>query len=185
MVARNSACPCLSGKRFKHCCGTLHSAECGPNVSDEDLTLALMRADDHHLAQRIEPSARSLLNLGMALGEYGIHSVPVGSGGPPIVERARRLNDRLFMPKELMTGGLHLGAYLFRDMFCRLYAPLAMGRTFIDFWKMADLNDEQKFWIAQDSADLGRFNDQAGDILDFGYGWSLGMDDLSHCVRKT
>ena len=46
-----------------------------------------------------------------------------------------------------------------------------MGRAFIDFWKMVDLNDEQKYWIAQDPAGLARFTDQAGDILDFGYGW--------------
>jgi hypothetical protein len=66
---------------------------------------------------------------------------------------------------------MHLGAYLFRDMFCRLYAPIAFGIAHIDFWKLIDLNDVQRQWLASIPEELDRFTDQAADILDFGYGW--------------
>jgi len=82
------------------------------------------------------------------------------------------LNKQLFVPKELMTGGSHLGAFLFRDMFCRLYAPIAFGAARIDFWMMLDLNELQKRWLSASEEMLDRFTDQAAGILDFGYGWS-------------
>lgn len=64
-----------------------------------------------------------------------------------------------------------MGVFMFRDMFCRLYAPLAYGRCRIDFWQMLDLSDFQKQWLANDPEALARFVDQAMDVLDFGYGW--------------
>src|SRR5690606_15829484 len=62
--------------------------------------------------------------------------------------------------------------FLFRDMFCRLYAPIAFGTSHIDYWKMLDLSDLQKRWLVNSQESLDRFTDQAADILDFGYGSS-------------
>jgi hypothetical protein len=171
MAPRNAPCPCGSGKRFKHCCGTMADPSSRPEIDDRDLLAALKRADDHHLAQGLEPGARHLMNIGKALEEFGIHTFLMGRGAPPIVERARRLCDQLFVAKERQTGGMHLGAYLFRDMFCRLYAPIAFGTARINFWTLLELNDIQKQWLAAVPEELGRFTDQAADILDFGYGW--------------
>ncbi|MDF0542777.1 SEC-C metal-binding domain-containing protein [Sphingobium sp. H39-3-25] len=171
MTTRNSPCPCGSGKRNKHCCGKIDSLSSHLEISDQDLLAALKRADDHHLAEGLEPSARHLMNIGKALQEFGIHAILMGRGTPPIVDRTRQLCDLLFIPKELQSGGMHLGAYLFRDMFCRLYAPIAFGTAHIEFWKLIDLNDVQRQWLASIPEELDRFTDQAADILDFGYGW--------------
>lgn len=172
-VSRNAPCSCGSGKRHKHCCGSWKSAlPDGDDISDTELLRALMAADDLHMAQGLEPSARSFLNVGKALESIGIHAVLMGFGAPPIVERTRELNDKLFTPKELRDGGMHLGAFLFRDMFCQLHAPIAFGECMIDFFKMVDLNDIQKAWLAEKPDALACFVDQAADILDFGYGWT-------------
>jgi hypothetical protein len=109
------------------------------------------------------------MNVGKALQEFGIRTVLMGRGAPPIVERTQRLCDLLFIPKELQSGGMQFGAYLFRDMFCRL--PIALGRAHIAFWKLVELNDVQKQWLAEIPEERDRFTDQAADILDFGYGW--------------
>jgi len=171
--SRNAICPCGSGKRYKHCCGSSKSAlPSGDDISDTELLRALMAADDLHMAQGLEPSARSFINVGKALESFGIHAVLMGFGAPPIVERTRELNDKLFTPKELRDGGMHLGAFLFRDMFCQLHAPIAFGECLIDFFKMVDLNDIQKAWLAETPDALACFVDQAADILDFGYGWT-------------
>ena len=171
--SRNATCPCGSGKRYKHCCGSISSASTdGVEISDEELLRALKAADELHLEQGMEPSARSILNVGKALEAFGIHTVLMGRHAPPIVERTMALSNQLFMKKELQDGGLHLGAFLFRDMFCRLYAPIAFGECMIDFFKLVDLTDVQKGWLAETPEELARFVDQASDILDFGFGWS-------------
>jgi len=141
-------------------------------ISDEEMIEALKRADTVGRAKGEEPSARELMNVGRALGEFGVTSFRItGRDRPDIVQRAQELNRMLFMPRELQAGGVHLGAFLFRDMFCRMYAPIAFGRAHIDFWKLVDLNDFQKAWLASDEHDLARFTDQAADIIDFGYGF--------------
>lgn len=161
-MARNRECPCQSGRRYKHCCGAL---------DDTDLLDALARADDEGIALGEEPSARSLLNVGRALRELGYGTITLaGRNVPPIVKRAQELNRQLFVPKEIQTGGIHLGAFLFRDMFCRLYAPVMFGSPRVDFWAMLDLSDLQKRWISGSPETLDRFTDQSADILDFGYG---------------
>lgn len=173
MASRNDPCACGSGKRYKHCHGAFATTRDPDNgVTDQELIAALKRADDEGVRLGEEPPARNLQNIGRALGEFGYHSfVLMGRGTPPIVERAHKLNDMLFVPKELQTGGMHLGAFLFRDMFCRLYAPIAFGTCRIDFWQMLELSNFQKQWLAEDPGSLARFVDQASDILDFGYGW--------------
>lgn len=172
MTTRNDPCPCGSGKRFKHCHGS-HAAtrDAEVEVTDEVLVAALKRADDEGIRLGEEPPARSLQNIRRALREFGYESfVLMGQDTPKIVERAQKINDLLFLPKDLKAGGLHLGAFLFRDMFCRLYAPIAFGTAFIDFWQMLDLSDFQKHWLAEDEMSLARFRDQAADVLDFAYG---------------
>ena len=171
-ISRNSPCSCGSGDRFKHCCGAWRSASNDHSgIEDADLLASLKRADDSNLAEGLEPSARSIMNIGKALESFGIHTFLMGAGAPPLVERTRRISNQLFVPKELQTGGMHPRAYLFRDMFCRLYAPVAFGECAIDFWQLIDLNDIQKRWVAESPDELARFTDQAADILDFGYGW--------------
>ncbi len=172
MNSRNGLCTCGSGKRFKHCHGAFSSTSDKDGVSDPALIAALKRADDEGIRLGEEPPARNLLNIGRALREFGYQEFTLmGRGTPPLVQRAHILNDMLFVPKERQAGGMHLGAFLFRDMFCRLYAPIVVGRAQIDFWKMLDLSDFQKAWLAESPEDFARFTDQASDILDFGYGW--------------
>jgi hypothetical protein len=173
MIKRNADCSCGSGKRFKHCCGAIGGLDSSKEVSDEQLLSALKRADDEHIANGIQPGGRDMMNIGKALQSFGIQAILMGPDHmvPEISKRARAINNSLFIPKELQVGGQHLGAFLFRDMFCQLYAPIAFGRTRIDFWKMIDLTDFQKTWLAEDPAKLGQFTDQAMDVLDFGFGW--------------
>ncbi|BBE34307.1 SEC-C metal-binding domain-containing protein [Sphingosinicella microcystinivorans] len=172
MPLRNNLCACGSGKRHKHCHGAVvESREIENNVTDQALIAALKRADDEGIRLGQEPSARSLLNIGRALREFGYEEfVLIGRNKPSIVERAQKFNNMLFVPKELKMGCMHLGAFLFRDMFCRLYTPVSVGEVRIDFWEMLDLSDFQKKWLTENPDDLACFTDQSADILDFGYG---------------
>ena len=174
MVQRNANCPCGSGKRFKHCCGSINSFVHEHEISDQQLLAALKKVDTDHISGGLEPSARELMNVGKALQSFGIQAILMGPDHmvPAISRRAQRINRTFFIPKNLQVGGLHLGGFLFRDMFCQLYAPVAFGTCRINFWAMLDLTDFQKAWLAEDAAQLAQFTDQSMDILDFGYGWS-------------
>jgi hypothetical protein len=173
MTQRNASCPCGSGKRYKHCCGSLNPCRQSQEISDEQLLAALKKADEDNIADGLQPGAREMMDIGKALRTFGIQAILAGPEHlvPEISKRARRINKTLFIPRELQVGGLHLGAFLFRDMFCQLYAPITFGTCRIDFWKLLDLTDFQKSWLADDPELLGRFTDQSMDILDFGFGW--------------
>lgn len=172
--SRNQLCYCGSGKRFKHCHGTsdVPRDASGEFVTDRMLLDALKRADSEGMALGEEPSYRSIENISRALKKFGYESfIIMGAGTPPIVERAQKLNNLLFMPNELQAGGMHLGVFMFRDMFCRLYAPIAFGECSIKFLEMVDLSEFQKRWLMESPDDFARFVDQSADVLDFGYGW--------------
>lgn len=95
----------------------------------------------------------------------------VGDSAPQIVQRIHSANNRLFRPIDSREGGVHLGFFMFRDLFARLYAPIIMGAPFVDFVSLVDLSDDQKRWMADDTMAMARLEDQAIDILDFAYGF--------------
>lgn len=173
MQRRNEACYCGSGKRFKHCHGAdVPTNSNGDEVPTDEVLLATLKSiDEKNRLERMEPSARNLLNVGEALAKLGYNGeVVMGSGASPLVQRTQKLNDMLFVPKELRSGAVHVGAYLFKDMFTQLHAPIIFGAPRLDFWQMIDLNDVQKIWLSESQTDANRFIDQAIDILDLGYG---------------
>ena len=112
------------------------------------------------------------MNAHEALASFGIYAA-IASSMPdsPVAARCKKLNDELFLPKDLQMGSFHLGVFMFRDMFCHLYAPGSFGSPAIDMWNYLDLSDFQKDWLRTLPDELARFEDQSIDILDFGYGW--------------
>lgn len=172
-LSRNRACECESGKKYKHCCGALS----GPTddyagISDEELLGHVHAADDEGLAAAESPKQRAFQNVLRVLRCLNIDGVIlVGRHAPPIVHRIHRANDLLFRPEDKQEGGIHLGAYMFRDIFSRLYVPLIFGSPQVDFSKLIDLSDYQKKSLDTDPVESARFLDQAVDLMDFGYGW--------------
>lgn len=166
-------CGCGSGKRLKHCCGQLGIGADGyALISDEQLQDLVFKADDEGLAKGEEPKDRAFRNVRRILEYLEIDGVVlVGENAPPIVKRIHAANRQIFRVLDSQEGGIHLGAFMFRDIFCRFCVPIAFGNARIDFFQLIDLSDFQKRWLFADSKELARFKDQAIDLLDFGYGW--------------
>lgn len=59
---------------------------------------------------------------------------------------------------------------MFRDVFSRLYVPIAFGTVNIDPFTLTDLNQNQIEWLVGRPEDLSIFIDQFVDIFDFGGG---------------
>ena len=168
--SRNRTCPCGSRQRFKHCCGALADKSLRP--TDDELCELACEADDEGLLLREEPKQRAFMNVLRMLAKLGIDGVPlIGDHSPKIVQRIHRANNRLFRPIDQREGGVHLGFFMFRDLFARLYVPMIFGSPRIDFWSLLDFSEDLKLRLAADDEAMARFGDQAFDLLDFGYGF--------------
>lgn len=166
---RNALCSCNSGFRFKHCCGALSDAVARP--SSAELERLAIEADDEGLNLGEEPKQRAFTNVLRMVKRLGLDGVVlIGKGAPPIINRIHAANNRLFRPVDMREGGVHLGFFMFRDLFAQLSVPLILGAPYVDFVKQLDLSDDQKRWLAADEEAMGRFEDQALDLFDFGYG---------------
>lgn len=138
----------------------------------DELERLAIEADDEGLNEGEEPNQRAFKNVLRMLQRLGVEGVPiVGDHSPKIVKRVHRANERMFRPADMAEGGIHLGLFMFRDLFARLYVPMIFGSPALDFWKLLDLSDDQKRWMATDEEALVRFDDQCLDLLDFGYGF--------------
>ena len=119
-----------------------------------------------------EPKQRSFKNVLRMLERLGIDGVPLtGDKSPQIVKRVHAANDQLFRPVDQREGGIHLGFFMFRDLFSRLYVPLMFGSPRVEFFNLLDLSHDQKRWMSTDAEAMARFEDQAVDLFDFAYGF--------------
>lgn len=163
-------CPCGSHRKFKYCCGALSKETARP--TDAELENLAIEADDQGLLLGEKPKQRAFKNVLRMLTILGIDGVPLtGDSSPEIVKRVHRANNRLFRPIDKREGGIHLGFFMFRDLFSRLYVPLVLGSPKVDFVALLDLSDDQKRWMSADTEAMARFEDQAFDLFDFAYGF--------------
>lgn len=171
-MSRNDRCFCGSGLRVKHCCGSSTLVNEYAAIDDDKLRRLVHSADDEGLHAGEEPKQRTFQNVLRVLKTLRIDDVVlVGANAPPIVQRIHVANNSLFRPEDQREGGAHLGAFLFRDIFCRLSVPLICASREVDFLEMIDLSDYQKSWLSESPESVAHLIDQAVDLLDFGYGW--------------
>ncbi|MEQ9661265.1 MAG: hypothetical protein RLN87_01810 [Parasphingopyxis sp.] len=150
----------------------MRAADAYVHISNDELQNFVRIADDEGLGAGEEPKQRAFKNVLRVLEALAIDGVVlIGERAPPIVKRIHAANNLLFRPEDQREGGVHLGAFLFRDLFSRMSVPLIFGSPHIDFFKIIDLSDYQKAWLAESPGDVARLTDQAADLLDFGYGW--------------
>lgn len=191
MTSRNEPCSCGSGKKFKHCCGSSAIEDPYAHITDDQIRETLHAADDEGFSKGEEPKQRAFKNILGALKRLNIDGVVVaGANAPPIVQRLHAANNLLFRKQDQAVGGIHLGAIMFRDIFARFAVPLIFGSPTVDFFEILDLSGYQKKWLASNVVELGRFEDQSIDLMDFGYGWmefghglSLPKLALEHIYR--
>lgn len=143
------------------------------HITDEEIRKAVHAADDEGFANGEPPNKRSFENTLRVLKHFDIEGVILtGWGKAPIVSRIQAANSALFRKQDQAGGGIHLGAIMFRDLFARFEVPVIFGSPNIDILELVDLTEYQRGWLASDGSESERFQDQALDLLDFGYGMS-------------
>jgi hypothetical protein len=183
-INRNQPCPCGSGRRNKHCCGSLAvptTTSRGKSITDNDLFALVIAADEEGLRAGEDPKQRAFMTIRRVMqqlrpGGY----VLAGIGAPPEIDRIQGIIHNLYRPQDISVGGVHMGAFMFRDVFARLSVPIGFGTFRLDPLEHVDLSNTQKDWLRTRPADYAMLCDQFLDIFDFGY----GLMDLGH-TRKV
>lgn len=95
----------------------------------------------------------------------------------PLFNAVNQIYNKLYRPQDLYMPPMHMGAFMFRDVFFSLRIPLIFGSPAInpvDF--LVDISEIQKQWLFSDKQSGLTFFDQVIDVMDFVY----GLDDLEN-----
>ncbi len=109
------------------------------------------------IAQRLQPGSSSILQ------------------SDPLFNAVNHIYGELYRPSDLHMPPMHIGAFMFRDIFFPLRIPVIFGSPAInpvDF--LVDVPERQKQWLFTDQQSGLAFFDQVIDLMDFVY----GLDDL-------
>lgn len=139
--------------------------------TDEQLQSLIVAADDEALQEGTEPRQRPFSVIPKVMEKLGYKEFVFGGQGTlPIVDKIAALHRTLYRPSDLAIGGIHGGIFMFRDVFARVYVPIAFGHAAIDPFTLTDLSSNQLGWLGTRKYDLHMFLDQFMDIFDFGGG---------------
>ncbi|NET02519.1 MAG: hypothetical protein F6K61_18565 [Sphaerospermopsis sp. SIO1G1] len=139
-----------------------------------DLMKLVIEVDDELIQKGLEPFQRRQAT-------YLIIAQRLNPGSSVILEHdllfnaVNQIYKELYRLTDLVMPPIHIGAFMFRDVFFPLHIPLIYGSPAInpvDF--LIDVPDIQKQWLFNDQQTGLTFFDQVIDLIDFTY----GLDDL-------
>lgn len=140
-------------------------------ISGDQLRDIIIAADDEALAEGAASNQRSMRVVSKTMKQLGFDGyVAFGVGTHPMVKHIRSIYASLYRPSDLQVGGVHGGIFMFRDVFARIYIPIAFGKVEFDPFTLTDLSKNQLGWLATRPTDLAVFLDQFTDIMDFAGG---------------
>ncbi|WP_341365000.1 hypothetical protein P8T57_07035 [Thalassospira sp. SN3W] len=145
--------------------------------SDEKLMSMVVSADNDAFIAGVEPKKRVFPVIQSVMRQLGYESyVLAGLHEDPLVGRIQRLHSSMYRSKDLATGGVHGGVYMFRDVFVQISIPMIYGQVELDILSLTDMSDLQKKLLCMNPEFLAQFADQLIDVFDFGAGL-VGFDD--------
>jgi HEPN domain-containing protein len=108
------------------------------------------------IAQRLQPGSSSIIQ------------------SDPLFNAVNHIYSELYRPSDLLVPPMHVGAFMFRDVFFPLRIPLIFGSPAIPVDFLVDVPEIQKRWLFTDQQSGLAYFDQVIDLMDFVY----GLDDL-------
>lgn len=92
-----------------------------------------------------------------------------------------KIYDYLYRPSDLYMPALHVGVFMFRDIFFQIRIPVIFGRPNVNPVSfLCDATDRQKQWIFENKASGYIFLDQCIDLMDMVYGLEDGIKGVEH-----
>lgn len=134
----------------------------------------VIEVDDELIREGVEPFQRPLaacIRIAQRLQPRSSFSLQ----SDPLFNAVNHMYSELYRSSDLHIPPLHVGAFMFRDVFFPLRIPVIYGSPAInpvDF--LADIPETQKRWLFTDKQSGLAFFDQVIDLMDFVY----GLNDL-------
>nr|WP_290224214.1 hypothetical protein [Trichocoleus desertorum] len=135
-----------------------------------DLMRLVIEVDDELIQEGAEPFQRPLIAY-MRIAERlqpGSSSILQSD---PLSNAVNHIYSELYRPLDLHMPPMHVGAFMFRDVFFPLRIPVIFGSPVIkpvDF--LIDVPEIQRRWLFNDQRSGLAFFDQVIDLVDFVYG---------------
>lgn len=139
-----------------------------------DLMKLVIEVDGELIQEGVEPFRRPLT----AYMKIAQHLQPGSNSilqSDPLFNAVNHMYSKLYRPLDLHMPPMHVGAFMFRDIFFPLRIPIIFGSPAInpvDF--LIDVPEIQKRWLFTDQQFDLAFFDQVIDLMDFVY----GLDDV-------
>lgn len=139
---------------------------------NHDVLLHLvLEADEEGFNAGEGPKKRSMTTISRVMKKLGQDNyIGAGYGRHPLSERISNIIKQLYRPQDIAAGGVHMGAFMFRDIFGKVEIPLIFGIVDVDPLRFINLNDNQIKWMCKSPIHTAQYYDQFTDIMDFGYG---------------
>ena len=114
------------------------------------------------IAQRLQPGSSSILK------------------NDPLSNAVNQIYNQLYRSSDLHMPPMHMGAFMFRDVFFPIKIPLICGSSAINSVDLlTDVPESQKQWLFSEQQSGLTFFDQVIDLMDFVY----GLDDLKQAEQ--
>jgi len=151
-----------------------------PSISDEVLNGRILTLDNELIDQGFEPWQRQIHIESKLSQELQLSYSNSGGNQPHHIKLLRQHFDAYYRKEDLFMPPLHVGAFLFRDLFFPIRIPVIFGSPVIDLRQFLwQATESQAQLIFGKRTSTLTFCDQAFDLLDFVY----GLDDLGEQVR--
>jgi HEPN domain-containing protein len=143
-------------------------------IEEMDLIKLVIEVDEELIQKGIEPYQRPLSAYLVILQQRLKISSSVMWDEDPLFKFVEQIYKKLYRFTDLVMPPMHLGAFMFRDVFFPLRIPHIFGSPGINPVDFLDIPERQKQWLFDDQQAGLTFFDQVIDLMDFVY----GLDDI-------
>jgi hypothetical protein len=153
-----------------------------PSIGDDELSERILALDNELIDLGFEPWQRQINIESKLSQELQISYIVSERYEPHHVKLIRQHFATYYRREDLFMPPLHVGAYLFRDLFFPIRIPIIVGSPAIDLRKfLCQATESQMMLVFGERISTLTFCDQAFDLLDFVYGLDdLGKQDRIH-----
>lgn len=139
-------------------------------VEQTDLMKRVIEVDNELIQKGVEPFARP----GLAHMMIAQRLQPGSSSilkNDPLSNAVNQIYNQLYRSSDLHMPPMHVGAFMFRDVFFPIKIPLICGSSAINpVDLLTDVPEIQKQWLFSEQQSGLTFFDQVIDLMDFVYG---------------
>jgi hypothetical protein len=141
-------------------------------MEEIDLTKLVLEVDDELIQDKVEPFQRpqaAYLKIAQRLQPGGSSILQ----SDPLFNAVNQIYEQLYRSTDLQMPPMHIGAFMFRDIFFPIRIPLIFGTPKVnpvDF--LIDVPEIQRRWLFHEQQTGLTFFDQVIDLMDFVYGLS-------------